>query len=166
MSWSSWKKKRAIFVLIILSEGIFLTCALSKCIVYWIHFQNIHTFTYQKALLHTFFCLFLKLSKAFCVSLMQLKPIYVNWTYFENKRREYHTLTTAYSRTIFHSTIECCPPCCPLLWKLYKALFWCKHLERRLNREGVKFSVPFFQKYPFFIKKCPFWQILNTTLNF
>ena len=28
-------------------------------------FQNIHTFTYQKTLLHTFFCLFLKSSKAF-----------------------------------------------------------------------------------------------------
>ena len=33
------------------------------------HFQNIHTFTYQTTLLHTLFCLFLKLSKAFSVSL-------------------------------------------------------------------------------------------------
>ena len=37
------------------------------------HFQNIHTFTYQKTLLHTLFCLFLKSSKAFCVSLKQLR---------------------------------------------------------------------------------------------
>ena len=37
-----------------LSKGnFFKTCVLSQCIVYWIHFQNIHTFTYQKAFLHT-----------------------------------------------------------------------------------------------------------------
>ena len=52
-------------------EGIFCTIyfvwrkffnisVLSQCIVYWIHFQNIHTFTYQKTLLHTLCCLFLK----------------------------------------------------------------------------------------------------------
>ena len=29
----------------------------------WIHFQDIHTFTYQKRLLHTLLCLFLKSSK-------------------------------------------------------------------------------------------------------
>ena len=40
-----------------------------ECIVYWIHFQNIHTFTYQKTLLHTLFYLFLKSSKALSVSL-------------------------------------------------------------------------------------------------
>ena len=37
--------------------------------VYWINFQNIYTFTYQKALLRKLFCLFLKLSKAFSKSL-------------------------------------------------------------------------------------------------
>ena len=37
-----------------------------------IHFQNIHTFTYQKACLHTIFCLFLKSSKAFSVYLVKI----------------------------------------------------------------------------------------------
>ena len=41
------RKKRAFFVPFILSEGNFFNiCVLSQCIVYWIHFQNIHTFTY------------------------------------------------------------------------------------------------------------------------
>ena len=41
MSWSS------LFVPFILSEGIFFNiCVLSQFIVYWIHFQNKHTFTY------------------------------------------------------------------------------------------------------------------------
>ena len=38
-------------------------------LVYWIQLQNIHTFTYQKTLLHTLFFLILKLSKAFSASL-------------------------------------------------------------------------------------------------
>ena len=57
---------RAFFVPFILSEGNFFSIFdLSQCILYWIHFQNIHTFTYQKTLLHTLFYLFLKSSKAF-----------------------------------------------------------------------------------------------------
>ena len=64
------KEKRAYFVPLILSKAIFFNiCVLSQCIVYWRHFQNKHTFTYQKALLHTRFCLFLKSSKVFSVSL-------------------------------------------------------------------------------------------------
>ena len=48
------RKQIAFFVPFILSEGnVFNICVLSQCIVYWIHFQNIHTFTYQNALLHT-----------------------------------------------------------------------------------------------------------------
>ena len=38
-------------------------------IVYWIYFQNIHTFAYQKTFLYTLFWFRLKLSKAFSVSL-------------------------------------------------------------------------------------------------
>ena len=48
----------------------FNICVFSWCLLYWIHFQNIHTFTYQKTLLHTLFCLFSKSPKAFNVSLM------------------------------------------------------------------------------------------------
>ena len=38
-------------------------------IVYWLYFQNIQFFTYQKTLLQTLFCLFLKLLKVFSSSL-------------------------------------------------------------------------------------------------
>ena len=51
------------------SKELFNITVLSQCIVYRVHFQNIHTFTYQKTLLHTLFCLFLKSLKAFNVSL-------------------------------------------------------------------------------------------------
>ena len=38
--------------------------------MYWINVQNTHTFTYQKTLLHTQFCLFLKAPKASSVFLI------------------------------------------------------------------------------------------------
>ena len=59
MSWSSRKKKEGIFVPFILPKAIFFNiCVLSECIVYWIDFQNMHTFTYQKPLPHTLFACF------------------------------------------------------------------------------------------------------------
>ena len=69
------RKKRAFFVPFFFSEGNFfnvLMCSvfvLFQCVVYWIHFQNVHTFTYQKTLPPTLFRLFLKSLKAFSVSL-------------------------------------------------------------------------------------------------
>ena len=53
-------------------------------------FQNIHTFIYQKILLHTLFCLFLKSSKAFSVSLI---GFYLNIRLYSEK----HTLKKLYS---------------------------------------------------------------------
>ena len=51
------RNKRAFFVPFILSEDNFLNIfVLSQFVVYGINFQNIHTFTYQKTLLHTLFC--------------------------------------------------------------------------------------------------------------
>ena len=48
-SWSLRKKNGGIFVPFILSEEILTNiCVLSQCIAYWINFQNICTFTYQK----------------------------------------------------------------------------------------------------------------------
>ena len=49
------RKKRAfLYRFFFLPKGnFFKICILSQCIVYWTHFQNIHTFTYQKTLLHT-----------------------------------------------------------------------------------------------------------------
>ena len=65
------RKKRPFFAPFILPEEIFFNiCIFSQCITYWIHFQNIHAFTYQKTLLYTLFCLFLESSKAFSVSLI------------------------------------------------------------------------------------------------
>ena len=61
MSWSSKKNKQDIFwTAFIVWRNLFDICILSQCIVYWIHFHNIHTFIYQKTLLHTICCLFLK----------------------------------------------------------------------------------------------------------
>ena len=64
-SYSSRKKRKTFFVPFILSKGNFLKiCVLSQCIVYWIHFQNIHTFTYPKILLHTHLLLVSKTDKS------------------------------------------------------------------------------------------------------
>ena len=74
MSWSSLKKKREhFFVLFIFSGGIFFnTCLSCQCIVYWIHFQNIRIFRYQKKkknYFRHFCCLFSNSPKACNVSL-------------------------------------------------------------------------------------------------
>ena len=50
----------------------FNICVSSQCMMYWINFQNIYTFIYQKPLLSALFCLFLKSSKALSVSLRKL----------------------------------------------------------------------------------------------
>ena len=56
------RKKSAIFVTFILFEGFFLNiCVLSQCIMYWINFQNIYTFTYSKTLIHTLLLLVFKI---------------------------------------------------------------------------------------------------------
>ena len=77
-------------------EGIFCTVyfarkrsftifVLSQCIVYWIHLQNIHTFTYQKTLFHTLLLLVLKIAESLhiIVSLIELmktfKQLQSNW---------------------------------------------------------------------------------------
>ena len=87
MSWSSHKKtNRTSFLKFILPCGNFRgVCILSPCIEYWINFQNIYiyAFTYQKALLYTPFCLFLKSSKVINVSLtttlgIQTSPAILN----------------------------------------------------------------------------------------
>ena len=67
------RKKTVIFLLfncLFCPKEIFFNIqVLSQCIVYWIRFQNIHACTYLKTLLHAFFCLFLKSSNTFSVSL-------------------------------------------------------------------------------------------------
>ena len=55
MSWSPQKRKEGIFcsAYLVRREFILNIYVLSQCIVYWIHLQNKHTFTYQKTLLHS-----------------------------------------------------------------------------------------------------------------
>ena len=62
--WTRERKKRAFLVPFIL-EVFFNICVLSQCIVYWIHLQNIYTFTYKKILLHTLLLLVFKIVKSF-----------------------------------------------------------------------------------------------------
>ena len=58
------RTKRAFFVPFTLSEENFLNIFLSQCIVYWIHFQYIHTSTYQKTLVHRLLLLVFKIVKS------------------------------------------------------------------------------------------------------
>ena len=53
------ERKRVHILMFILSEGNFFNmCILSQCIVYWIHFQNTHTSTYQKHYFRHFLLVF------------------------------------------------------------------------------------------------------------
>ena len=71
MSWSLRKKEKGIFCAVYFVRREFFSkiCVLSQCIVSWTHFQNIHTFTYQKTLIHTLSLLVLQLPKTFSVSI-------------------------------------------------------------------------------------------------
>ena len=82
------KKKSAFFVPFILLEGnFFKICVLSQCIVYWINLQNIFTFSYQKALLHTLLLLVFKYLQV------------AHWLdFFQNKKR----LNGYYEHTVLH----------------------------------------------------------------
>ena len=61
MSWSSRKKKGRSFCNVhFFRRKCFISCVLSQCIVYWINFQNIYTYTYQNTLLLTFLLLVFK----------------------------------------------------------------------------------------------------------
>ena len=57
MIWASRKKKARIFCTVYFFRRFFtvyvFNIVLHQRIVYWIHFQNIHTFTYEKTLFHT-----------------------------------------------------------------------------------------------------------------
>ena len=77
----SQKETKDIFCNVYFAQRTFFNiCVLSQCIVYWIHFQTIHTFRYQKALLHTLFYLFLKSLKTFSVSLKRLGDLFHHQT--------------------------------------------------------------------------------------
>ena len=69
MELAKGKRRHFLYRLFCPKEIFFKICVLSQCILYWIHVQNLHTFTYQKHYCIHFSCLFLKSSKAFSVSL-------------------------------------------------------------------------------------------------
>ena len=57
------ERKRGHFLsrLFYLKEAFFKIWVISQCIVHWIHFQNIHAFTYKKTLLHAILLLVFKI---------------------------------------------------------------------------------------------------------
>ena len=71
-------------------ESFFKICVLSQYIVYWIRFQNIHTFTYQKTLLHTLLLIIFKIVESLqCILNLTCVLIYLLTKYvleddFEN----------------------------------------------------------------------------------
>ena len=73
MSWSSRKKKRGHFCTgYFFRRKFFNIFVLSHCILYLIHFQNIDTFTYQKALLHALLLLVFKIVESFLIVSLRL----------------------------------------------------------------------------------------------
>ena len=86
LSWvgARQRKKRPFFVPFILPEGnVFNVCVLSQCIEYWIHFQNIHTFTYQKTLLHTLVLLVFKIVESLqCILRCMIQAKLHSWSKF------------------------------------------------------------------------------------
>ena len=77
------------FALFILSDGNFSNiCVSSQYIVYWIHFQNIQAFTYQKTLLHTLLLFVFKVVESLQCTLnkeINLIKDYVAWNGFPKR---------------------------------------------------------------------------------
>ena len=68
MIWSSRRKKEGIFCTISFARGKLLWhLCLSQCILHLRHFRNIHTFIYQKTLLHAFFLVVFKIRRKLSV---------------------------------------------------------------------------------------------------
>ena len=65
MELATEKRGHFLYRLFCQEEILLKICVLSQCIVYWIHFQNMHTFTYQKTLFHTLLLLVFKIVKSF-----------------------------------------------------------------------------------------------------
>ena len=73
-------------------EIFFNICVLSQCIVYYIHFQNIHTFVYQKHYFIHFCCVFLNSSKAFIISIRKKWIVHFFFTLDESLLEINHSL--------------------------------------------------------------------------
>ena len=82
MSWSSQKKKESIFCTVYFGRRKpFNIWLLSQCMVYWINFQNIYTFTNQNTLLHILLLVVFKTTESLeCI----LKK--VSWCYISKSK--------------------------------------------------------------------------------
>ena len=79
------RKKGAFFVYTIYFVYCLLFIVLSRCIVYWIHFQNTHIFIYQKTLYTSYTCLIV------------LKIVKCHQCILKNKYT-----STSYQKALFH----------------------------------------------------------------
>ena len=69
------KVKKGIFCTVYFVRWKFFNIyVLSQCTVYWIHFQNIYTFTYQKTLIHTLLPLVFKIIESLHSILKLIQP--------------------------------------------------------------------------------------------
>ena len=89
-------------------EIFFNICVLSQWILDWINFQNIHIFTFKKALVHTNFYLLLKSLKTFSVFLRQLDILgalplvgQISKPYKVPHRPQLHWVNKIYIHTIY-----------------------------------------------------------------
>ena len=88
---SNLLNKGILYLSFCLKQIFFNILALSQCIVYWIYFQNIHTFSYQKTLLHTLFCFIFKIVEAFsvypqeCIITIMYSFKFLNKIFLKNK---------------------------------------------------------------------------------
>ena len=89
-----------------------LFCPKEVFLTYWIHSQNIHTFTYQKTLLHTFLLLLLKIIESlqyislslfyryyFCRCSYELTQL-ISVPYFQRRSTQYSDWLHNFSVTI------------------------------------------------------------------
>ena len=128
MSWSS-RKKRAFLYRLFCPKGIFLRFVLSQCIVYWIHSQNIHTFTYQEILLHTLLLFVFEIVESLqCIKVTRLLPATLlemnSWT------ESFSSKFCKISKNIFFTNVESLSLTVSLFkpYSLFiKVAYFCKH---------------------------------------
>ena len=61
ISYKNRKERRRHFLYRLFCPKRIYLNVLPQCLVYWIHFQNIHTFAYRKTLIHTLLLLVFKI---------------------------------------------------------------------------------------------------------
>ena len=107
MSWISWRKEESIFCIVyFVRKKFFKICVLSHCVVYWMDSPNTDTFTYQKALLHRLFWLFLKSLKTFNVSLSLFQNFFEKHGTFIMAIEKHDTFITAIEKLMLFTLFK------------------------------------------------------------